>query len=140
MGDGSTVMFSSEAYSKMLLHAAKYPWAAVNGLLLGTSNEQAVEVKDAVPLFHTAVLAPMLEVAMLLVDEYCQSEQSAAGLSIVGYYHANARNNDGEIPSLARIVSEKIAVNSTRTACLAVVRFATSHALSDQTALSGAPR
>ena len=122
-GSGSgSVTFSTTAYSKIILHTAKYPWAAVNGLLLGSIDAHAIDVTDAVPLFHTAVLAPMLEVAMMLVDEYCQSEQSPAGLSIVGYYHANARNNDGEIPSLARIVSEKIAVQSSRTACLAMVR------------------
>jgi len=51
----------------MLLHAAKYPHKAVNGVLLGEDGEQddEVYVLDAVPLFHQCLgLAPMLEVAL----------------------------------------------------------------------------
>ncbi len=53
--DPSELHFSSRAYSKMVLHAAKYPHAAINGLLLAeakSKNSKDVFVVDAVPLFH----------------------------------------------------------------------------------------
>ena len=57
---------------KLLLHAAKFPFAAVNGLLLGRPAEDAsspVTVLDAIPLFHTFLsLAPMLETALAQVS------------------------------------------------------------------------
>ena len=65
---------------KILLHAAKFPSAAVNGVLLGTvsapqgdsaadaPSSGAVTVVDAIPLFHSFLaLAPMLETALVQV-------------------------------------------------------------------------
>lgn len=71
---------------KILLHAAKFPYAAVNGVLLGTvsgnaggdgssddahiegSRQTRITIVDAVPLFHTFLsLAPMLETALVQV-------------------------------------------------------------------------
>lgn len=61
----------------MLLHAAKYPHYAVNGLLVAEktkdkkkdSHSEPVLCVDCVPLFHgTLSLAPMLEVALTLVS------------------------------------------------------------------------
>jgi hypothetical protein len=49
------------AYCKLILHAAKYPHAAVNGLLLAKKptdsdgeddKKEDVEILDAIPLFH----------------------------------------------------------------------------------------
>lgn len=34
----STVQVEAPAYVKLMLHAAKYPWAAVNGFLLGEGS------------------------------------------------------------------------------------------------------
>ena len=61
---------SVKAYSKILLHACKYPHKAVNGILIsgsvGSPNE--VVIVDAIPLFHQCLgLAPMLEVALAQV-------------------------------------------------------------------------
>lgn len=64
----------------MVLHAAKYPHCAVNGLLVAEktkekkkdSHGEPVLCVDCVPLFHgTLALAPMLEVALTLVSS-CQ--------------------------------------------------------------------
>lgn len=44
--------------------------------------EHQVVVKDAVPLFHTSTLAPLLETAATMVDAYA----SKKGLAIVGFY------------------------------------------------------
>lgn len=65
---------TTQAYSKMLLHAAKYPQCAVNGLLVAEKHKRKDGARDAalcvdcVPLFHGPLaLAPMLEVALTLV-------------------------------------------------------------------------
>lgn len=55
-----------KAYLKPLLHAAKYPTTAVNGVLL--AEQGSAKVVDAVPFFHFwNSLTPMLEVAMTQV-------------------------------------------------------------------------
>ena len=62
---------SLRAYAKILLHTAKYPHKAVNGVLLGVENPKDGEIYalDAIPLFHiTLGLAPMLEVALARVE------------------------------------------------------------------------
>ena len=57
---------SRRAIMKMILHAAKYPHRAVNGVIIGTvASDRSVEMVDAVPLFHSHLaLAPMLETAL----------------------------------------------------------------------------
>lgn len=71
------IQLTSQAYCKMLLHAAKYPHCAVNGLLVAEKMKEKkrdghsdpVLCVDCVPLFHgTLALAPMLEVALTLVS------------------------------------------------------------------------
>ena len=66
------VVVSTPAYCKLVLHAAKYPHRAVNGVLLAekpkNKDVKSVRVVDAVPLFHQALtLAPMMEVALIQV-------------------------------------------------------------------------
>ena len=66
------ISVSTRAYSKLLLHAAKYPHRAVNGVLLAektkSKDSKSIKFVDAVPLFHlTLGLAPMLEVALTQV-------------------------------------------------------------------------
>lgn len=70
------VKFTSRAYCKMILHAAKYPHCAVNGVLLAQIPEYYEESKrsldvvylDAVPLFHLCLhVSPMAEVALTQV-------------------------------------------------------------------------
>lgn len=70
------IQLTSQAYCKMVLHAAKYPHCAVNGLLVAEKTKEKkkdshgdpVLCVDCVPLFHgTLALAPMLEVALTLV-------------------------------------------------------------------------
>ena len=63
------VSISSRAYSKILLHASKYPHKAVCGVVIAHENsDNKIEVLDAVPLFHLSLgLAPMMEVALTQV-------------------------------------------------------------------------
>ncbi|KAK2085595.1 hypothetical protein P7K49_036895 [Saguinus oedipus] len=74
------VKLTTQAYCKMVLHGAKYPHCAVNGLLvaekqkprkdhlpLGGPGAHHTLFVDCIPLFHgTLALAPMLEVALTL--------------------------------------------------------------------------
>ena len=66
------ITVSVRAYCKMLLHAAKYPHQAINGLVLADTkkhqNTKIVHYVDCIPLFHINLgLAPMLEIALMQV-------------------------------------------------------------------------
>ena len=58
---------------KILFHAAKYPHAGVNGILLGSADAGgAVTVTDAIPLFHNSLeLAGPTEIALGQVRNSC---------------------------------------------------------------------
>ena len=100
------------AYLKVMMHAAKHPHCAVNGLLLGSGGGATVRVVDAVPLFHQHTLGPMLEAATLIVEKYCEEEATTghygAKVQIVGYYHANERVDDTERKPLVRQIHAKV--------------------------------
>lgn len=93
---------SCRALTKLQLHAAKYPHCGVNGVLLACKQEfiedKVLHFVDAVPLFHQALqLTPMLEVALLNIDLYCESN----GLYVAGYYEApKYLKQDKEIPGI----------------------------------------
>lgn len=88
------------SYSKMLLHAVKYPHCTVRGVLLGSESKakegeatgsSALKIVDAIPALHNALLAPQMEILLIHLDAYCQENR----LKIVGFYFANqqATNN-----------------------------------------------
>ena len=67
-----TCELSKLAYSKIILHAFKYPHTAINGVLLASegSGSSSLKYVDAIPLFHHNLgLAPMLEVALMQVTQ-----------------------------------------------------------------------
>jgi len=102
---------SPRAYSKILLHACKYPHKAINGVLLGeeTKGNESIRVLDAVPLFHQCLgLAPMLEIALTQIDTYCRNSK----LQIIGYYQGNENVNDNSPDVIAYKIAEKINENS----------------------------
>ena len=93
------------AYAVLFMHCARYSHRTVNGLLLGTVEGDSVRVRETLPLFHSNIaLAPMLEAALLLADEYCGSN----GLKVVGYYQANEQVNDLELGQFGKKIAEKI--------------------------------
>ena len=70
MADNMTI--SVQAHCKILLHAAKYPHCAVNGILLAEDNKgkenKIIKYVDCIPLFHVNLgLSPMLEISLLQV-------------------------------------------------------------------------
>ncbi|XP_027329653.1 ER membrane protein complex subunit 8/9 homolog [Abrus precatorius] len=98
---------AQNAYIKVVLHSLKHPTSAVNGVLIGriSPSNDAVEIVDAVPLFHSHIpLLPQLEISLLLIEEYF----SAKGLNIVGYFHANERSDDCELSGVAKNIGDHI--------------------------------
>lgn len=55
------------AWTKAMLHAAKHTEKPVFGVLLGTSTG-GITITDAIPLFHSNIMAPMTELGMTLVS------------------------------------------------------------------------
>lgn len=64
------VVFSPTAYNKMILHSAKYPHCAINGVLLAVDDKnnekpKSITFVDAIPLFHLCLhITPMAEIAL----------------------------------------------------------------------------
>lgn len=72
-GAGAVADFRCElaidAYSKILSHAVKYPMRPVSGIIIGTEGKDgATTLEDAIPLFHSYPMGPMLELAMMQVS------------------------------------------------------------------------
>lgn len=87
----AAMKLSTQAYCKMVLHGAKYPHCAVNGLLVAEKQPPPGQrgreppppphtlLVDCIPLFHGSLaLAPMLEVALSLVRERERERASLA--------------------------------------------------------------
>lgn len=71
------------AFVKMMLHIAKHPWSNAFGLLLSKDGKSTFV--DCLPLFHTPLLSPSLEVALLLSGEHCsQTSHSIAAAYFCG--------------------------------------------------------
>nr|BAN20869.1 conserved hypothetical protein [Riptortus pedestris] len=118
------IKITPRAYCKIILHAAKYPHCAVNGLLLTETSKskdpkknKSLVISDVVPLFHLCLhLSPMAEVALTQVD----TVGSLKGFTIAGYYTANETLDDMSIDKPATRIADKIA-ESFNSACLVVV-------------------
>lgn len=52
--------------------------------------QKEVVVKDAVPLFHSSTLSPLLETSATMVDAYATKK----GLAIIGYYQVRGSDQD----------------------------------------------
>ncbi|CAH1779826.1 unnamed protein product [Owenia fusiformis] len=112
---------NAKAYCKLLLHVAKYPHTAVNGVLVAPRQREGdpktINIVDCFPFFHTPLsLAPMLEVALSQVDAYCKEQ----GLAMCGYYQANEHEDDNVPNEVAKKIAEKI-VDSYPGGCLLMV-------------------
>ncbi|CAH0546504.1 unnamed protein product [Brassicogethes aeneus] len=107
----SSIKFSAKAYCKIILHAAKYPHCAINGVLLAksTSKKEDIEFVDAVPLFHISInLTPMAEIALMQIDELV----SKKGLVIAGYYTALENLKDNNFEKAHHRIVDKIAAQN----------------------------
>lgn len=96
---------SQNAYIKLVLHSLKHKTSAVNGVFVGSSCDDGVQIIDSVPLFHNHLgLLPPLEISLIMIEEY----YSARGLGIVGYFHANERSDDVELGNVAKNIGDHI--------------------------------
>lgn len=105
----SEASVSSKAYAKILLHAAKYPHLAVNGLLLSDKNDKSKTpvILDAIPMFHQCVhVTPMAEIALIQAETRAAQEN----LQIAGYYAAAENFYDNTLDRVAGLrIADKIA-------------------------------
>ncbi|KAJ1646753.1 hypothetical protein J3B02_001621 [Coemansia erecta] len=96
---------SSQAYAKAILHCAKYPWAAVQGLLLGEKKEGKFRLTDAVPLSHNwTQLTPMFDVAFQQVQIYAKSKN----LVVAGFYVANEDPESVQLSASSSLLAQTI--------------------------------
>lgn len=102
---------STRAYCKMIMHSAKYPSSAINGVLLSKRDSVkagARTIHDCIPLFHMGHgLAPMVEVALAQVDSQCEE----SGLVISGFYHAHDNLRDNHVDVFSQKIADKVAEN-----------------------------
>lgn len=112
----SEIVFENKAYAKIILHAAKYPHCAVNGVLLAESTKiddpsrvKELNIVDSIPLFHQCLhVTPMAEVALTQIDAVAQN----SGLIIAGYYAACENFQDNAIEKCPGMkIAEKISEN-----------------------------
>ncbi|XP_011038845.1 PREDICTED: ER membrane protein complex subunit 8/9 homolog [Populus euphratica] len=106
-GSGGELRYeiSQNAYIKLVLHSLKHKTSAVNGVFVGSSCDDVVQIIDSVPLFHNHLgLLPPLEISLIMIEEY----YSARGLGIVGYFHANERSDDVELGNVAKNIGDHI--------------------------------
>ncbi|NWU07450.1 EMC8 protein, partial [Cephalopterus ornatus] len=110
---------TTQAYCKMVLHGAKYPHCAVNGLLVAERPPaprppQPALFVDCIPLFHgtLALLFPLL----FQIDSWCKENSYV----IAGYYQANERVKDASPNQVAEKVASRIAEGFTDTALIMV--------------------
>lgn len=96
------VKLTTQAYCKMVLHGAKYPHCAVNGLLVAERQRPRKEhppgagshtlFVDCIPLFHgTLALTPMLEVALTLVSSRSRPRRGVPGRAESGALRGTLR-------------------------------------------------
>jgi len=75
----------------------------VCGVLIGDVLDKQSIITDAIPLFHGPILAPMLEIAFIQVDLYCERNNK----KILGIYYANEGFNF-EVSDIAAIIGDKV--------------------------------
>jgi hypothetical protein len=97
---------STIAYTKIVLHAVKYPHSAIRGFLLGKRQGQQNPpiVVDAIPALHGSLLNAPLEILLITLDTYCTEHK----LQIVGIYFANDRLNDTSFDDIFAKTGERL--------------------------------
>eukprot|EP00954_Amorphochlora_amoebiformis_P017282 1318070-Amorphochlora_amoeboformis.AAC.1 len=93
------------AYAKMVVHAVKHKYRPVCGVLLGNDGSGGTVVKDCVPLFHNYPVGPMLELAMMQIDEFCKESKSTMSKGEVSVsLNSDRRDQEAVIRRVAKLV------------------------------------
>ncbi|ETW35764.1 hypothetical protein PFTANZ_03531, partial [Plasmodium falciparum Tanzania (2000708)] len=103
------------AYAKIFMHSIKYSCDDVCGILIGkylSSNEKKKKclITNYIPLFHTHILSPYLNLAFTLVENYYKDKDER----IIGYFHISSddsKNSDIENIKVCELISEKLIKN-----------------------------
>uniref|UniRef100_A0A6U2FEE5 MPN domain-containing protein n=1 Tax=Hemiselmis andersenii TaxID=464988 RepID=A0A6U2FEE5_HEMAN len=100
-------------YIVSVMHSLKHPSSSVNGVLLGQAGKSSdgtvqAHISEAIPLLHSHLsLAPALDGAFALLDEYCK----ARNLGVLGYYQANSHHLHNDLTPTGKRIADKIAEN-----------------------------
>ena len=97
------VNISIASYAKSFLHANKYPSEVVGGFLIGNNSGNDTQVVDAIPVFHGAPVAPVLDIASTIIQK-CIGDK----YDIVGVYFANEMVDFVKIPPYVIQIAESI--------------------------------
>jgi len=136
--EGHQITIAHAAYCKMMLHALKFPHAGVHGALLGRRSGSALEIVDALPMFHSqTVAASLLQAAFTQVPipprrtaerravmfariaSQADAHSVTLDCEVCGCYTANEREVDNELNALAKAVGGKVATNCGQAWCVA---------------------
>ena len=103
----SSLSFSSLSYRKLVLHCLSYPSSPVVGLLIVqfSPDSPSLRVLDCVPLFHSPLISPLVEVSLRSAEFYA----SSLGGSIGGLYSANELFDRKELMSATLKLADRIA-------------------------------
>ena len=87
----SVCSVDATAYCKLMLHAARVLGREAAGFLLGKGSvdgkQGRLDVTDAVPCCHLAMMGPMLERAAAMAEEYAKAR--GEGMEVVGWYYSS---------------------------------------------------
>eukprot|EP00920_Eleutheroschizon_duboscqi_P011730 GHVT01028114.1.p2 GENE.GHVT01028114.1~~GHVT01028114.1.p2 ORF type:complete len:215 (+),score=12.11 GHVT01028114.1:3105-3749(+) len=127
--DGSTVIISSCACAKIMMHAFKHPQNTVGGVLLGevesiseaagedTTIGSTIRCEDVFPLFHRHSLTPMIPLGFSLAEQLCSMVESPGGIKkrIVGYYQCDSPcptdDEESKLQNSAIVAADKVREN-----------------------------
>jgi hypothetical protein len=97
-----TYKVTTQAYCKVVLHAAKYPSSHIGGYLLGNVGEdEKITISDTFPICHGYPVGPIFEVAGATADT---ANESKDGIKIIGYYHASEDTSCETLPYIAKVL------------------------------------
>lgn len=104
--------FSSLAFSKILMHAMKYPHAVCSGLLLSPKSDSDSEedantmrITDIVPISHAShCLTPNIEIAYNSVNAFAQDSD----LVISGFYQTDRYNETNAPDKFSQCITDKL--------------------------------
>ncbi|CAG9477180.1 conserved protein, unknown function [Plasmodium vivax] len=109
------ISIENAAYAKMFMHGLKNSYDDVCGILIGKYSDvekkkQRCVITDSIPLFHTHILSPFLNLAFTLVENHYKGKEER----IIGYYHISvedSKNDDIKNVKVCELVANKLVKN-----------------------------
>jgi len=111
------VQCGKDAFLKMLLHAYKYPYCQIGGILVGNEQKGCLEIQNCYPIYHGPLISTIIESALNQIEEICKDTNSY----IVGAYFANENYDDNTLHSYATRIGDKICDKTTLKGCTILI-------------------